>query len=305
MSPATTSRTMPSKALLARMRARRALMAAHGRVTKPKARIPPARWPNAARLEYVVQLSKVVAELDELVRKRWLPKVPALLASAAAAKSRARLDAGADGTVGGFDPVVLVRELEQAFALDVVVQGIGEQVADHNKAELNKQFQAGLGFDVLQSEPYLAEQLELFAADNVRLIRKLTTEAAEELRGIIVRGVRTSADLASVQEQIEARIGITGRRAALIARDQVGSLNAELTQLRHTQAGVTAYEWQTAGDERVRPGHRALDGTEQKYDKPPVVDPRTGKRAHPGEDVNCRCIAVPKLAELRAQLTAA
>lgn len=294
---------MASKRLVAQLRARRALMAAHGRVAKPKAKIPPARWPNAARLEYVVQLQRVVDKLADVVRERWLPKVPALLQESRAA--RARTDAAADGTLDGFDPQVVVEIIENAFRIRSVTADVAARVAEHNKLELNKQFQAGLGFDVLQSEPYLAEQLDLFAADNVRLIRKLSTEAAEELRGIIVRAVRTGADLKSVQEQVEARIGITGTRAALIARDQVGSLNAELTQLRHTQAGVTEYEWQTAADDRVRPGHRALDGTTQSYEKPPIVDPRTGKRAHPGEDINCRCISVPKLAELRAQLTAA
>lgn len=297
---------MPSSRLaLAQIRARRAVMAAHGRVAKPKAKIPVARWPNAARLEYLVQLGRITAELDELVRKRWLPKVPVLLAKSATGRARVTLDAGADGDIQGFDPVVLIRELEQAFALEVVVKRIGDDVADHNKAELNKQFTAGLGFDLLASEPYLAEQLDLFAADNVRLIRKLSTEAAEELRGIIVRAVRTGADLQSVQQQIEARVGVTEKRAALLARDQVGSLNAELTQLRHTQNGVTEYGWSTAGDERVRPGHAALEGTTQKYSAPPIVDPRTGKRAHPGEDINCRCVAVPKLEGLRAALVAA
>ncbi len=296
---------MPSKLVLARIRARAAVMAAHGRITKPRARIPVAAWPNAARLEYQIKLHKVVAELGTLVRERWLPKVPALLQRSSVARARIALDAAADGDVQGFDPVVLLRELEQAFSLEVIARGIGADVAEHNKAEVNKQFQAGLGFDLLASEPYLAEQLDLFAADNVRLVRKLSTEAAEELRGIIVRAVRTAADLPSVQAQIEQRLGVTESRAALLARDQVGSLNAELTQLRHTQAGVTEYVWQTAGDERVRPGHRALDGTTQKYSAPPIVDPRTGKRAHAGEDIACRCTGTPKLEGLRAALVAA
>jgi SPP1 gp7 family putative phage head morphogenesis protein len=294
---------MPSKLLLGQLRARRAVMAAHGRVSKPKAKIPAARWPNAARLGYVMQLGKVVAELERLVRVRWLPKVPALLQQSAHAQARLHTDAVAAGSVDAFDPVVLVAEIEEAFALNVMARGVGEEVAEHNKTELNKQFKAGLGFDLLQSEPYLAEQLDLFAADNVRLVKKLTAESAEELRGIIVRGVRTGADLKSVQEQIAERLDITGRRAALIARDQVGSVNAELTQLRHTRAGVTEYEWQTARDERVRPGHAALHGTVQKYAEPPVENPRTGATGNPGEPVNCRCVGVPRLAELADQLT--
>jgi SPP1 gp7 family putative phage head morphogenesis protein len=296
---------MASKAQLAQIRARRALMAATGRVVKPKARIPIALWPDGPRLEYLVQLRKGVAELAELVQRRWLPKVPALLAQSDVAIARARMDAAADGALDAFDPAVLIRELEQAFAVDVVARDVGAKVSAHNKEQLNAQFKAGLGFDLLHGEPYIAAQLDLFAADNVRLVRKLSTEAAEELRGIIVRAVRSGADLASVEKQIEARIGVTQNRAALIARDQVGSLNAELTQIRHTNAGVTEYTWSTAGDERVRPGHRALDGTVQKYNEPPVEDHRTGNRAHPGEAINCRCVSVPELAKLAEQLSAA
>ena len=84
--------------------------------------------------------------------------------------------------------------------------------------------------------------------------------------------------------------GTTKRRAALIARDQVTSLNAELTRIRQQQVGIEQYTWSTVKDERVRKSHRALEGTTQRWDKPPIVD---GEPAHPGQPINCRCQAIP------------
>ncbi len=48
---------------------------------------------------------------------------------------------------------------------------------------------------------------------------------------------------------------------------------------------------ENAGDERVRPSHEALDGTRQRWDDPPA-------EGHPGEPINCRCIAEPVLGPL-------
>jgi uncharacterized protein with gpF-like domain len=48
----------------------------------------------------------------------------------------------------------------------------------------------------------------------------------------------------------------------------------------------------------VRKRHRELgamseSGTVFKYSEPPIVDVRTGRRANPGEDFQCRCTANP------------
>jgi SPP1 gp7 family putative phage head morphogenesis protein len=98
-----------------------------------------------------------------------------------------------------------------------------------------------------------------------------------------------------VSKEISARFGVSQRRAAFIARDQVAKLNGDLTRLRQTDLGIDNYIWRTSLDERVRPGHAQLEGMRQSWDKPPIVDPKTGRRAHPGGDFNCRCTAEPDI----------
>jgi len=67
-----------------------------------------------------------------------------------------------------------------------------------------------------------------------------------------------------------------------------------VNQHRQTAAGVSRYEWSSSADERVRPRHRELDGQTFSWDDPPVTND-DGDTNHPGEDYQCRCIAVPVL----------
>lgn len=104
-------------------------------------------------------------------------------------------------------------------------------------------------------------------------------------------GVRVESIAQRIQEETE----VTESRAALIARDQVLKLNADVTEAQHVAAGITEYVWSTSSDERVRKSHRDLDGQRFKYSEPPIVDVRTGRRENPGRDFQCRCVAVPVL----------
>lgn len=90
---------------------------------------------------------------------------------------------------------------------------------------------------------------------------------------------------------LEDRVGVSSSRAQLIARDQTLKLNASVTRTRHEAAGVTRYRWSTSNDERVRPRHKELNGKTFAYDDPP--DTGDGDTNNPGEDFQCRCVAIP------------
>ena len=59
------------------------------------------------------------------------------------------------------------------------------------------------------------------------------------------------------------------------------------------EGGFDRYVWTTRKDSRVRPDHARLEGRIINWNDPPVVDLRSGRRRHPGEDYNCRCTAAP------------
>jgi len=72
--------------------------------------------------------------------------------------------------------------------------------------------------------------------------------------------------------------------AALIARDQIATLNGQLNRARQTAAGITEFVWETMRDDRVRETHEELQGERFTW-----TDGWGG--VFPGEPINCRCWA--------------
>jgi SPP1 gp7 family putative phage head morphogenesis protein len=166
---------------------------------------------------------------------------------------------------------------------------IGVQIARYNKRQFDRITNSVFGIDIFIDQPWLQDQLKLFGSQNAQLIRSLPAQELDQVAQIIERGLQEGSRFHSMTRDIQERFGITRRRAKLIARDQTSKLNASLTKLRQQELGVEEYIWQTAGDERVRPTHRAHDGKKFRWDDPPKD---TG---NPGTDINCRCVAVPVL----------
>lgn len=128
--------------------------------------------------------------------------------------------------------------------------------------------------------------------ENTDLVRG-TRRLRERVRKVVDKAVREGRAVDEIRKALEEQVGVERSRAELIARDQSLKLYGRIQEQRQRAAGFTQYVWTTSLDERVRPGHAVLDGALIDWDDPPVVDPRTGRRAHPGGDFQCRCSAVP------------
>lgn len=154
----------------------------------------------------------------------------------------------------------------------------GLEIAIFNQIQFEKTVNSVLGIDVFLEEPWLKNQLELFANQNSQLIKNMTVNEIERVSGAVQRGLQEGSSYESIAETIEKSFGITRRHAKLIARDQTTKLNGSLTKLRQQELGITEYRWQTSGDERVRQDHRVLDGKICRWDDPTVyLNESTGK----------------------------
>ena len=120
---------------------------------------------------------------------------------------------------------------------------------------------------------------------NVNLITTMGHESLGRLRDA---GVQNIGDRQAWRRLLSKEVVRSKKHARLIARDQTSKAIGQLTRVRHEQAGLTHYIWRTSGDERVRPSHSDLDGTVQEWQKPPGI-------GHPGDDIQCRCVAEPVL----------
>ena len=88
----------------------------------------------------------------------------------------------------------------------------------------------------------------------------------------------------------------------LAARTAIGNLVvgmfSRLIQRISRATGVTRYIWTTQRDSRVRAMHVLLEGTVQRWDRPPISGSE-GFRGHPGEPAGCRCVPWPLQPGLR------
>lgn len=158
-----------------------------------------------------------------------------------------------------------------------------------NKARFYKSIENAIGINmhsVVQSEK-LDNILVSKTRENVSLIKSIPEEYFKKIEGIVFRGTIVGSDATSMISQI-VKIGhSTTKRARLIARDQTAKLNSALNQERQKNLGIEEYIWRTASDDRVRDNHKSKNGKVFRWDKPPKD---TG---HPGEDIQCRCVAQP------------
>jgi SPP1 gp7 family putative phage head morphogenesis protein len=161
---------------------------------------------------------------------------------------------------------------------------------------LRRQIESVTGIDPHLPQSGIAEGLEAFTDASILRVRNLTDETYADIKRLVMSELEEGARPDEIAAKLQAQFEVAKRHAQLIANDAVGKYHGEQTRLRQTQLGITDYTWATSKDRKVRPYHRALEGTRQKWAEPPVVNPTTGKRAHPGFDTHfyaCRCSAIP------------
>jgi SPP1 gp7 family putative phage head morphogenesis protein len=181
-------------------------------------------------------------------------------------------------------------------ALAVETEG---RVEGYINRQVERQYKSVLGVDPLPTRERRA-QAEAFVAENVSLITSIGEEFFDKLEEDILGAYAGGARWEQLAEKIQGRYDVSARRAELIARDQIGSLNAKLAQAKQTELGVKKYIWRNSQDERVvgNPSGKYPKGNERHGDhwsrEGKVFDwgnpPHDG---HPGEAIQCRCTAEP------------
>jgi SPP1 gp7 family putative phage head morphogenesis protein len=98
-----------------------------------------------------------------------------------------------------------------------------------------------------------------------------------------------------LEKIVKNEFDVSASKAKFLARQETSLFVSKYREARYSDAGVREYIWSTSHDERVRDDHKDLNGKKFSWDSPPVVDKHTGRRANPGEDFNCRCLALPTI----------
>lgn len=283
------------QALLQDLRARHALhKAVHGKRPSLRKRLPRQAQPNAQRRRYFgILQARILAPMIALVKRRLFP----VLGELARQAEGARLDAAGDLDVND-----ILDELQDTFTeeftnteLAKMVQPVADDVTEFQRGQLSTQVSAGLGVDVIRSEPFLQPAVDQFTKENVALIKSIPSEFFSDLEKRLSAAIADGDRPDELQDMIMERYGVSESRAALIARDQVGKFYGNLNETRQKNLGVRAYIWRTSQDNRVREEHAMREGERYTWDDPP-------EDGHPGEAINCRCWAEPDLQDVVAGL---
>lgn len=143
-------------------------------------------------------------------------------------------------------------------------------------------------------------------SENLKLyITKFADQEIFSLRESVEENAREGYRFDKLIPSIKKRYGVSVRKAKFLARNETSIFMSKYHEQRYGEAGITSYIWSTSHDNRVRPApgthgsdnHRVLDGRVFEFSKPPIVDPPKGRKANPGQDYNCRCVAIPILAD--------
>ena len=188
-------------------------------------------------------------------------------------------------------------------ALEKEVSRVANLAETHSIRDWNDQVRDALGQGI-NADFYrdsMENMVDAWIHENVSKIGSIPAEYLNEVENIIRWGYETRQPKVNVYHRLEKLIGLTKSKAKAIARDQLGTLNAQMTQHEHESMGISKYKWITKRDSLVRDCHRTLHGKIFSWNEPPemwyVTKSRgivyTGRRCHPGEDYGCRCTASP------------
>lgn len=293
---------------LALLRARRAAMG-HGRNERghyhpgrsgnpgglARGRLPRQQPPKAVEREYAAALVRMVGR----AREAHAPLLAELHGLAASAVAERRQDAGE-----GARARALVQRARDAFErtfrqadMERLAREFAQRTATHQRVQLNRQTRAALGVDAPIADKHAASVIDGFVHENVALIKSIPSQLHDQVEQVVTRGLQAGTLGGDLAEEVENRFSVAESRARLIARDQVGKLNGQISQARNQEMGLTHYIWRTAQDERVRgdpggkypkawPSHFDREGKRYSYSAPPEGGP-------PGQAILCRCYDEP------------
>lgn len=255
--------------------------------------------PESAEREYVRTVNAYMRVLKEEL-ERELPKLKE--AYKANRDAEVLLNRRNDSAT---DLILAVTQVFNAIRNQVIARTAGfglrrklESLAHLNRKltvrEWKRAIKATLGIDI-REDYYLGdfyeEQLERWVSENVDLIKTIPEDTLGKMKDMVYDGFVNGRTTTRLVKEIQRAYGISRRRGELIARDQTAKLNGQIQRAQQQDAGITEYIWCTTGDGRVRKSHRELNGKKFRWDDPP--ENSDGRKCHPGEDYQCRCIGRP------------
>jgi SPP1 gp7 family putative phage head morphogenesis protein len=244
-------------------------------------------WPAAVERLYLKHLLDLAEELGKATEEILIPRLPGIFREAESQRPKT------DAWPGDVQQLVeaLSISLDKPFGeVEAMALNIGQMGSAWNNAKWQETLVKVFGVNLFQSEPWLYPQLQAFAKTNAGLIKSMKTQYVSNIERTTLEALQSGTRWETFAKTIQAGeftdkyVGKAKYQSKLIARDQMGKLNGDLTRMRQQDIGIKRYVWRTMKDERVRDSHAALEGKEFAWTG-------SGSRSlgQPGSEISCRC----------------
>ena len=184
---------------------------------------------------------------------------------------------------------------------------------DFENKEMVKVLEKGIHVSVPTTSPWWDDMRNSWAADNYNLITSNAKNFVSKINTLTEQSIVNGTGHKKLMEEIQkATTGLSDKHCKLLARDQIGKLNGQITQAQMEEIGLDMYVWSTAFDDRVRDSHALMEGLLCRWDDASVCSYDGGKtwverpsgavELHPGQDIQCRCVGLSYYPELTAKV---
>lgn len=265
------------------------------------------RYPCSAEREYLRLVDQYMASTLKILQDE-LPKVREEYERQIGQPDGMREDGILDFTAFLHDFFTgFSNRLENMGVVQTIVTALYKIGSITKKTEIRewaKMVRKTLGVDLstdYYNGQFFEQEMNEWVEQNVDLIKTIDRNMLGQMEDVIHKGYEQGKTTDQITEDIMRRYNVSQSRARFIARDQISKLNAKITRKEHEDAGVTRYMWSDSGDKRVRHQHAQLNGHIFEYANPPIMETGAGA-CNPGEDYNCRCVAIPVFEKDRIEL---
>ena len=290
---------------------------------KPTKNITSQRaYPHGVEAKYYRQLQSYFKPLTDYVKKYINENMEPLLRGDAA---NIKLDA-----IPGESYRNMIYNLENWLSIympdisstpesannNVIFAGLGktaDEAMEFSEKEFKKIIDKGIHVNVPTSAPWWDDMKASWAEDNYTLIVSNARKYVEQINILTEQAIVNGMSPGKLRDEIfKATQSLSDKHCKLLARDQMGKLNGQITQAQMQEIGLDLYVWSTSYDDRVRDSHALMEGLLCRWDDASVCSYDNGKtweprpagavNLHPGQDIQCRCVGLAFYPELEAEV---
>lgn len=188
-----------------------------------------------------------------------------------------------------------------------------EEAKEFGDKEFQKTIEKGIHVSPPVASEWWNDMRNSWAENNYTLIVSNAKNYVSKINTLTEQAIVNGWTTKKLKEEIKnATQSLSDKHCKLLARDQMGKLNGQITQGQMQELGLEMYVWSTSADDRVRQSHQLMEGLLCRYDDASVCSYDNGKtwvkrpsgavELHPGQDIQCRCVGLAFYPELTAEV---